>query len=244
LSDFTDLYKAFCFSDNEASQFHTPKEHHCFLSKDECVCSFLACATFIRGADPVTSEPIFGKPVLTVIHAPAVALAGKGILGEELWPNVPFLSPIGWRWPDGLLYLFAGSIAVASHEFSSSTTMQCTHSTFLESVVIHFEAIPTFSSNALASLLEHRVIFVRCSGSLQGICFSDDEASQFRTPEECYHFLSDDERVCSFLACAKFVHGADPLLHEPLFGKPVLTAIYALAVALAGKGNSGEACMA
>jgi hypothetical protein len=33
-------------------------------------------------------------------------------------------------------------------------------------------------------------------------CFSDDEASQFCTPEECYCFLSDDEHVCSFLACA------------------------------------------
>jgi hypothetical protein len=27
-------------------------------------------------------------------------------------------------------------------------------------------------------------------------CFSDDEASQFYTLEECYHFLSDDECVC------------------------------------------------
>jgi hypothetical protein len=68
------------------------------------VCSFLACATFItRGADPVTREPIFGKPVLTVIHAPAVALAGKSISGEEVWPSVDSLSPIGWRCPKGML---------------------------------------------------------------------------------------------------------------------------------------------
>jgi hypothetical protein len=134
LSDAADLYKAFCFSDDEASQFRTPEERYHFLSKDECGCSFLACATFIRGADPVTRGPIFGEPVLTVIHAPAVALAGKSILGEEVWPIVPFLFPIGWQWHDGLLYPFAGSIAAVSHEFSSSTTMQCTHSTFLESV--------------------------------------------------------------------------------------------------------------
>jgi hypothetical protein len=57
--------------------------------------------------------------------------------------------------------------------------MQCTHSTFLESVVIGFEDISTFSSNALASelqsltrpLLEHRIDFVGFHGSLQGFLF-------------------------------------------------------------------------
>jgi hypothetical protein len=94
------------FSDDAGSQFRTLEERYHFLSDDERVCSFLACAKLIRGADPVTREPIFGEPVLTVIHAPAVALDGKSILGEEVWLNVPFLSPIGWRWPDGPLYPF------------------------------------------------------------------------------------------------------------------------------------------
>jgi hypothetical protein len=34
LLDVTAVYKAFCFSDDEASQFHTLEEHYCFLSKD------------------------------------------------------------------------------------------------------------------------------------------------------------------------------------------------------------------
>ncbi len=96
----------FLFSDDAGSQFHTPEECYHFLSDDDHVCSFLACAKFVRWADPVMREPIFGEPVLTVIHAPAVALAGKSILGEEVWLNVPFLFPIGWQWPDGLLYPF------------------------------------------------------------------------------------------------------------------------------------------
>jgi hypothetical protein len=89
LLDVSAVYTAFCFSDGEASQFPTPEECYHFLSDDECVCSFLACAKLIRGAEPVMREPIFGEPVLTVIHAPAVALAGKSILGEEVWLNVP-----------------------------------------------------------------------------------------------------------------------------------------------------------
>jgi hypothetical protein len=52
-------------------------------------------------------------------------------------------------------------------------------------------------------------------------CFSDDEASQFPTPEECYYFLSNDEPVCSFLACAKFIRGVDPVTRAPIFGEPV-----------------------
>jgi hypothetical protein len=104
----------------------------------------LACATFIRGADPVTRESIFVKPILTVIHAPAVALAGKSISGEEVWPGVDSLSPIGWQCLKGPLYLFAGSVAASSCKFSKQETMQCTHSTFLESVVIGFEDISTF----------------------------------------------------------------------------------------------------
>jgi hypothetical protein len=122
LSDVADLYKAFCFRDEAASQFCTPEERYHFLSDDECICSFLACVKFIHGADPVTHEPIFGKPVLTVIHALAVALAGKSISGEEAWPDAPFLSPLGWQKPTGLLYPFAGSVAVSSREFSSHAT--------------------------------------------------------------------------------------------------------------------------
>ncbi len=94
LSDVADVYKAFCFGDEGATQFRTPEERYQFLSEDERVCSFLACAKFIRGADPVTREPIFGEPVLTVIHAPAVALAGKSISGEEVWPGVDSSSPL------------------------------------------------------------------------------------------------------------------------------------------------------
>jgi hypothetical protein len=80
-----------------------------------------------------------------MIHAPDVTLAGKSISREQVLPDVPFLSPIGWQWPDGPLYLFAGSIAASSREFSSSTTMQCTHSNFLESVVLGFEDLSIFS---------------------------------------------------------------------------------------------------
>jgi hypothetical protein len=40
--------------------------------------------------------PFFGEPVLTVIHAPVVTIAGQSISGEEVWPGVNFLSPIGW----------------------------------------------------------------------------------------------------------------------------------------------------
>ncbi len=141
----TDIYKAFCFGDEGATQFCTPEERYQILSEDERVCSFLACAKFIRGADPVTREPIFGEPVLTVIHAPAVALAGKSISGEEVWPGVDSLSPIGWRCPNGALYLFAGSVAASSREFSERETMQCTCSTFLESVVLGFEDLSSYS---------------------------------------------------------------------------------------------------
>jgi hypothetical protein len=80
-----------------------------------------------------------------VIHALAVALAGKSISGEDVWPGINFLSPIGWQCPDGPLYPFAGSIAVLSREFSSSTTMQCTRSKLLENVVLGFEDLSTFS---------------------------------------------------------------------------------------------------
>jgi hypothetical protein len=78
------------FSDDEASQVCTPEEWYHFLSDDEHVCSFLACVKIIHGIDPVTREPTFGEPVLTVIHTPAVTLAGKSISGEEAWPDVPF----------------------------------------------------------------------------------------------------------------------------------------------------------
>jgi hypothetical protein len=94
LLDIAAVYKVFCFHDDEASQFCTLEECYHFLSDDECVCSFLACAKFIQGADPVTCVPIFGEPMVTVIHAPMVALTGKSISGEEVWPDVPFLSPI------------------------------------------------------------------------------------------------------------------------------------------------------
>jgi hypothetical protein len=107
LSAVADVYKAFCFGDEGATQFRTPEECYQFLFKDGRVCSFLACAKFIRGADPVTREAIFGEHVLTVIHAPAVALAGKSISGEEVWPGVDSLSPIGWQCPNGPLYPFA-----------------------------------------------------------------------------------------------------------------------------------------
>jgi hypothetical protein len=40
--------------------------------------------------------PIFGEPVLTVIHALAVALAGKSISGVEVWPSVNFLALPYW----------------------------------------------------------------------------------------------------------------------------------------------------
>jgi hypothetical protein len=106
LLDVSAVYTAFCFSDDEASQFCTLEECYHFLSDDERVCSLLACTKFIRGADPVTRAPIFGKPVLTVIHAPPVALAGKSISGEEVWPGFDFLSRIGWQGPDGPLYPF------------------------------------------------------------------------------------------------------------------------------------------
>ena len=33
----------------------------------------------------------------------------------------------------------------------------------------------------------------------KAFCFGDEGATQFRTPEEHYQFLSKDERVCSFL---------------------------------------------
>ncbi len=46
-SILSDVDTAFCFSDDEASQFHTLEECYCFLSDDKCVCSFLACAKFI-----------------------------------------------------------------------------------------------------------------------------------------------------------------------------------------------------
>jgi hypothetical protein len=145
LLDVADLYKVFCFRNDAASQFRTPEEHYCFLSNDERICSFLACVKFIHGADPVTREPIFGEPVLTVIHAPAVALAGKSISGEEAWPDVPFLSPLGWQKPTGLLYPFAGSVAASSREFSSHATMPCKHSAFLESIVFGFANLSVFS---------------------------------------------------------------------------------------------------
>jgi hypothetical protein len=145
LSAVADVYKAFCFGDEGATQFRTPEERYQFLSEDGRVCSFLACAKFIRGADPVTREPIFGEPVLTVIHAPDVALAGKSISGEEVWPGVDSLSPIGWRCPNGPLYPFAGSVAASSREFSERETMQCTRSTYLESVVLGFEDLSSYS---------------------------------------------------------------------------------------------------
>jgi hypothetical protein len=95
--------------------------------------------------DVVTCEPIVGEPVLTVIHALAVALAGKSILGEEVWPGVEALSPIGWQCPDGPLYPFAGSLAASSCEFSEKEIMQCTCSKFLESVVLIIDKLSSFS---------------------------------------------------------------------------------------------------
>jgi hypothetical protein len=105
----------------------------------------LVCAKFIRGADPVTHEPIFGEPVLTMIHAPAVALAGKSIVGAEVWPSVNFLSPIGLRCPRRLLYLFAGLVAAAPCEFSERESMQCTRMKYLASVVLSLEDLSTYS---------------------------------------------------------------------------------------------------
>jgi hypothetical protein len=145
LSDVADLYKSFCFRDDEATIFHTPEERYRFLSDDERVCSFLACVKFIQGADPVTNAPIFGAPVLTVIHAPAVALSGQSISGEEAWPDAPSFSPLKLRVPDGPLYFLAGSIAASSRIFSSSPTMQCTRSAYLESIVLGLEDLSTFS---------------------------------------------------------------------------------------------------
>jgi hypothetical protein len=145
LSAVADVYKAFCFGDEGATQFCTLEERYQFLSKDGCVCSFLACAKFIIGADPVTREPIFGEPVLTMIHAQAVALAGKSISGEEVWPGVDSFSPIGWQCPNGPLYPFAGSVAASSRELSERETMQCTRSTYLESVVLGFEDLSSYS---------------------------------------------------------------------------------------------------
>jgi hypothetical protein len=95
--------------------------------------------------DLVTREPIVGEPVLTVIHAPAVALAGKSILGEEVWPGVEALSPIGWQCPNGPLYPFAGSVAASSSEFSEKEIMQCTCSKFLESVILSIDNLSSFS---------------------------------------------------------------------------------------------------
>jgi hypothetical protein len=149
---------------------------------------------------------------LTVIHAPAVALAGKSILGEEVWLNVPFLCPIGWQWPNGPLYPF-----------------------LFYNVPMLVPRSLTHPPGAL-----RRLCWMDVSAVYTAFCFSDDEASQFRTLEERYRFLSDDERVCSFLACAKFIQGADPVMHAPIFGEPILTVIYAPAVALAGKRISGE----
>jgi hypothetical protein len=60
-----------------------------------------------------------------------------------MFPSSPQL--VGDGLMAGPLYSFAGSLAASSREFSSSTTMQCTRSTFLESVVIAFEDISTFS---------------------------------------------------------------------------------------------------
>jgi hypothetical protein len=93
----------------------------------------------------VTHEPIVGDPVLTMIHAPAVALAGKSILGEEVWPGVEALSPIGWQCPDGPLYPSAGSVAASSCEFSKKEIMQCTRSKLLESVVLSIDNLSSFS---------------------------------------------------------------------------------------------------
>jgi hypothetical protein len=47
LSDVADLYKSFCFRDDEATIFCTPEERYRFLSDDERVCSCLACVKFI-----------------------------------------------------------------------------------------------------------------------------------------------------------------------------------------------------
>jgi hypothetical protein len=132
-----------CFGDDEASQFRTLEERYHFLSDDKCVCSFLACAKFIHGVDTLPREPLFvGEPVLTAIHALAVALAGKSVSGEAAWPDVPFLSPIGWQKPTGLIDPFIGSTV---HCLNSSTTMQCTRSPFLESIVLGFEDLSTFA---------------------------------------------------------------------------------------------------
>jgi hypothetical protein len=82
-----------CYICKKATIFRTPEECYRFLSNDECICSFLACVKFIWEADPVTNAPISGSPILTVIHAPAVALSGQSISGEEAWLDAPSFSP-------------------------------------------------------------------------------------------------------------------------------------------------------
>ncbi len=104
--------------------------------------SFLACVKFVHDADPVTSAPILSAPVLTVIHAPAVALAGQSISGEEAWPDAPSFSPLILSVPEGSLYPFAGSVAAASCDFAM--LMQCCHSDFFDSVVLGLEHLSTF----------------------------------------------------------------------------------------------------
>ncbi len=144
MSDVADLYKSFCFWDDEAMIFHNPEECYHFLSDDERICSFwLALSSFKQLIQSQMCPSL--APVLTVIHAPAVALSGQSISGEEAWLDAPSFSPLKLRVPDGLLYLFAGSIAASSCIFLLSMTVQCTHSVFLESIVLGLEDLSTFS---------------------------------------------------------------------------------------------------
>jgi hypothetical protein len=101
----------------EALEFCTPEERYVFLSSDLGMSSFLVCAKFVNGSDQVSQEPIYGTPVLTVIQVTAVTLHGQSMLGEDVWPDATFLSPAGWRVPDGTLYPFAGSVAPITHDF-------------------------------------------------------------------------------------------------------------------------------
>ena len=69
---------------------------------------------------------------------------------EHFWrawsAGCPSLSPLKLRVPDGPLYFLAGSIGeTSSRIFSSSLTMQCTRSAYLESIVLGLEDLSTFS---------------------------------------------------------------------------------------------------
>jgi hypothetical protein len=107
--DVADLYKSFCFWDDEAMIFHNPEECYHFLSDDERICSFwLALSSFKQLIQSQMCPSL----------APVLCPGSCSIWTEHFWRggrlDTPSFSPLKLRVPDGLLYLFAGSIAASS----------------------------------------------------------------------------------------------------------------------------------